>query len=78
MAQQVALYLQDAHTIREGMDIVKYAEEKGFHAVWQAESRLVRDAIPPMAALRGPSWIGMSLAAACEALYRTHRYSSGR
>ena len=32
------------------MDYVRYAEEKGFEAVWQAESRLVRDAIVPMAA----------------------------
>jgi len=32
------------------MDIVKYAEKKGFSAVWQADSRLVRDAIVPMAA----------------------------
>ena len=32
------------------MDIVKYAEKKGFAAVWQADSRLVRDAIVPMAA----------------------------
>ena len=46
----VALYLQDAHRIREGMDFVKYAEEKGFDAVWQAESRLVREATVPMAA----------------------------
>ena len=46
----VALYLQDAHPIREGMDIVQYAEKKGFSAVWQADSRLVRDAIVPMAA----------------------------
>ena len=45
-----ALYLQDAHPIREGMDIVKYAEKKGFSAVWQGDSRLVRDAIVPMAA----------------------------
>jgi 5,10-methylenetetrahydromethanopterin reductase len=30
--------------------LVKYAESKGFEAVWQAESRLVRDAIVPMAA----------------------------
>jgi 5,10-methylenetetrahydromethanopterin reductase len=29
---------------------VQYAEKKGFEAVWQAESRLVRDAIVPMAA----------------------------
>jgi 5,10-methylenetetrahydromethanopterin reductase len=32
------------------MAYAKYAEEKGFEAVWQAESRLVRDAIVPMAA----------------------------
>jgi 5,10-methylenetetrahydromethanopterin reductase len=47
---RVALYLQDKHPIREGMEYVRYAEEKGFEAVWQAESRLVRDAIVPMAA----------------------------
>ena len=47
---RVALYLQDKHSIREGMEYVRYAEEKGFEAVWQAESRLVRDAIVPMAA----------------------------
>ena len=50
MKQPVALYLQDAHSIREGMQIVKYAEDKGFDAVWQADSRLVRDALIPMAA----------------------------
>ena len=47
---RVALYLQDKHPIRDGMEYVKYAEEKGFEAVWQVESRLVRDAIVPMAA----------------------------
>ncbi len=47
---RVALYLQDAHPIREGMDYAKYAEARGFEAVWQAESRLVRDAVVPMAA----------------------------
>ncbi len=47
---RVALYLQDKHPIREGMTYARYAEEKGFEAVWQAESRLVRDAIVPMAA----------------------------
>jgi 5,10-methylenetetrahydromethanopterin reductase len=45
-----ALYLQDAHDLRDGLDIVRYAEARGFDAVWQAESRLVRDAIVPMAA----------------------------
>lgn len=50
MFEKVALYLQDAHDLRDGLEIVKYAEEKGFDSVWQAESRLVRDAIVPMAA----------------------------
>jgi 5,10-methylenetetrahydromethanopterin reductase len=48
--KRVALYLQDAHDLRDGLDYVRYAEQKGFEAVWQAESRLVRDAIVPMAA----------------------------
>ncbi|RME89582.1 MAG: LLM class flavin-dependent oxidoreductase, partial [Anaerolineae bacterium] len=48
--KRVALYLQDAHDLRDGLEYVRYAEEKGFEAVWQAESRLVRDAIVPMAA----------------------------
>jgi 5,10-methylenetetrahydromethanopterin reductase len=48
--QRVALYLQDAHPIRDGMEYAQYAEKRGFEAVWQAESRLVRDAIVPMAA----------------------------
>ena len=50
MSERVALYLQDAHDLRDGLDYVQYAEERGFEAVWQAESRLVRDAIVPMAA----------------------------
>ncbi|NOQ39462.1 MAG: LLM class flavin-dependent oxidoreductase [Anaerolineales bacterium] len=50
MNEKVALYLQDAHDLRDGLEYVRYAEEKGFDAVWQAESRLVRDAIVPMAA----------------------------
>ena len=50
MADRVALYLQDAHDIRDGIDFCQYAEANGFEAVWQAESRLVRDAIVPMAA----------------------------
>ncbi len=50
MSERVSLYLQDAHDLRDGLDYVRYAEERGFEAVWQAESRLVRDAIVPMAA----------------------------
>ncbi len=47
---RVALYLQDKHPIRAGMRYARYAEERGFEAVWQAESRLVREATVPMAA----------------------------
>jgi 5,10-methylenetetrahydromethanopterin reductase len=47
---RVALYLQDSHTIREGMAYAILAEEHGFEAVWQAESRLAREATVPMAA----------------------------
>ena len=50
MADRVALYLQDAHPLADAIEYVKYAELCGFEAVWQAESRLVRDAIVPMAA----------------------------
>ena len=47
---RVALYLQDKHPIRDGMRYAQLAEEAGFEAVWQAESRLVREATVPMAA----------------------------
>ena len=47
---RVALYLQNALTIRNGMRVVRYAEERGYEAVWQAESRLAREATIPMAA----------------------------
>ena len=47
---RVALYLQDKHPIRDGMRYARYAESRGFEAVWQAESRLVREATVPMAA----------------------------
>ncbi len=50
MFERVALYLQDSHDLRDGLDYVRMAEANGFEAVWQAESRLVRDAIVPMAA----------------------------
>ncbi|MGI8822083.1 MAG: LLM class flavin-dependent oxidoreductase [Acidimicrobiia bacterium] len=45
-----ALYLQDAHPLGEAIDHVRYAERRGFEAVWQADSRLVREATVPMAA----------------------------
>jgi 5,10-methylenetetrahydromethanopterin reductase len=48
--KRIGLLLQDAHELRDCIDYVQYAEEKGFEQVWQTESRLVRDAIVPMAA----------------------------
>ena len=47
---RLAIYLQDAHPIQEAMEYATYAEQRGFEAVWQADSRLVRDAVVPMAA----------------------------
>ena len=46
----MAIYLQDAHSIRDAIAHTQYAESKGFEAVWQADSRLVREAGVPMAA----------------------------
>ena len=50
MTARLALYLQDAHPLRDGMRYAQHAEAAGFEAVWQAESRLVREATVPLAA----------------------------
>jgi 5,10-methylenetetrahydromethanopterin reductase len=50
MTQPVALYLQDAHSIQDSIRYAQYAEQQGFDAVWQADSRLVRECCVPMAA----------------------------
>ncbi len=47
---RIALYLQDGHPVREDMEYAVLAERRGFEAVWQAESRLAREATVPMAA----------------------------
>lgn len=51
--ERVALYLQDAHSLQDGIKYAQYAESKGFEAVWQTESRLVRSAIMPMGEFAG-------------------------
>ena len=51
MAQRMALYLQDKHDIRYELEIAKYAEEKGFSEIWQADTRLARDCVVLMSAL---------------------------
>ena len=43
--ERVALYLQDAHDLRDGLDYVKYAEEKGFEAVWQDRKASCRERV---------------------------------
>lgn len=47
---KVGLYIQDNISLNSAIKHVQYAELRGFHAIWQAESRLVRDAIVPLAA----------------------------
>lgn len=42
--------MQDKHPLRDAMEYARYAEKRGFEGVWQAESRLVREATVPMAA----------------------------
>ena len=51
MTQRIALYLQDKHDIRYELEVAKYAEEKGFSEIWQADTRLARDCVVMMSAL---------------------------
>ncbi len=51
MTQRMALYLQDRHSIAHEIEIVQYAEEKGFSEIWQADTRLARDCVVMMGAL---------------------------
>ncbi|MFX1547205.1 MAG: LLM class flavin-dependent oxidoreductase [Promethearchaeota archaeon] len=48
---RIALYLQDKHDIPMSIEFAKYAEKKGFEAIWQAESRLARVATIPLSAM---------------------------
>jgi 5,10-methylenetetrahydromethanopterin reductase len=50
MPDRVALFLQDSYPLRDAIQYVRYAETRGFEAVWQAEPRLDRDAIVALAA----------------------------
>lgn len=50
MRDRVGLYLQDAFTLQEAISHVRYAEARGFEAVWQAETRFVRDSVVAVAA----------------------------
>jgi 5,10-methylenetetrahydromethanopterin reductase len=46
----MALYMQDKHPIRYEIEMVKYAEERGFSEIWQADTRLARDCVVMMSA----------------------------
>ena len=43
MPQRMALYMQDKHSIPHELDMARYAEERGFSEIWQADTRLARD-----------------------------------
>ena len=47
---RIGLYLQDKRPLSRNVEIAQYAEEQGFDEIWQAESRLARDAISPLGA----------------------------
>ena len=47
----MGLYLQDKHPIRDSIKYAQFAEQHGFEQVWQAESRLAREATIPLAAI---------------------------
>ncbi len=51
MHTRFALYLQDKHNMQYEMEIARYAEERGFSEIWQADTRLARDCIVMMSAL---------------------------
>jgi 5,10-methylenetetrahydromethanopterin reductase len=50
MTQRMALYMQDKHDIQYELDMAVYAEERGFSEIWQADTRLARDAVVLMSA----------------------------
>ena len=48
--QRVGLIFLDRPSLREQIELVRYAEERGFESAWVCETRLVRDAMTPLAA----------------------------
>lgn len=50
MAQRMALYMQDKHNIQYELEMARYAEDRGFSEIWQADTRLARDCIVMMSA----------------------------
>lgn len=50
MSQRMALYMQDKHNMQYELEMARYAEERGFSEIWQADTRLARDCIVMMSA----------------------------
>ena len=50
MAARMALYTQDKSSIDYELEMARYAEERGFAEIWQADTRLARDCIVLMSA----------------------------
>lgn len=49
-SQRLALYMQDRHDIQYELEMARYAEERGFSEIWQADTRLARDCVVMMSA----------------------------
>lgn len=47
----MGLYLQDKHPIAYELEVARYAEQRGFSEIWQADTRLARDCVVMMSAL---------------------------
>ncbi len=47
---RVGLIFLDRPLLSEQVELARYAEERGFESVWVCETRLVRDAVTPLAA----------------------------
>lgn len=50
MTRRMALYMQDKADIQYELEMARYAEERGFTEIWQADTRLARDCVVMMSA----------------------------
>lgn len=48
--ERVGLVFLDRSSLSEQIELARYAERKRFESVWVCETRLIRDAITPLAA----------------------------
>jgi 5,10-methylenetetrahydromethanopterin reductase len=50
MSVRFALYMQDKHSMAYELEMARYAEDRGFNEIWQADTRLARDCVVMMSA----------------------------